>query len=32
LRSDYDSGDHIHPSSAGYRQISDVIDPRMFDR
>jgi lysophospholipase L1-like esterase len=32
LRSDYDSGDHIHPSSAGYRQMGDVIDPRIFNR
>jgi lysophospholipase L1-like esterase len=26
LRSDYDSGDHLHPSDQGYRRMADVFD------
>lgn len=26
LRSDYDSGDHLHPSDKGYRQMAEVFD------
>jgi lysophospholipase L1-like esterase len=26
LRSDYDSGDHLHPSDRGYRRMADAID------
>ncbi|MFF3610274.1 SGNH/GDSL hydrolase family protein [Streptomyces sp. NPDC002580] len=26
LRSDYDSGDHLHPSDKGYRRMGDVFD------
>lgn len=26
LRSDYDSGDHLHPSDRGYREMADVFD------
>ncbi|MET8025107.1 SGNH/GDSL hydrolase family protein [Streptomyces avermitilis] len=26
LRSDYDSGDHLHPSDKGYRTMADAID------
>ncbi|WP_448664064.1 SGNH/GDSL hydrolase family protein [Sphingomonas sp. CJ20] len=28
----YDSGDHIHPSEAGYRAMGDSIDIAVFDR
>jgi lysophospholipase L1-like esterase len=31
LRADYDSGDHIHPSDAGYRAMGDAIDLSLFD-
>lgn len=31
LRPDYDSGDHIHPSEAGYRAMGDAIDLSLFD-
>ncbi|MFF8971543.1 SGNH/GDSL hydrolase family protein [Streptomyces sp. NPDC014995] len=27
LRSDYDSGDHLHPSDHGYRRMAEVIEP-----
>nr|WP_246426146.1 SGNH/GDSL hydrolase family protein [Sphingomonas kyeonggiensis] len=30
LRPDYDSGDHIHPSEAGYRAMGDSIDLALF--
>lgn len=30
LRAEYDSGDHLHPSPAGYRAMGDVIDLRWF--
>jgi len=26
LRSDHDSGDHLHPSDRGYRKMADVFD------
>lgn len=28
LRPDYDSGDHLHPSDAGYRQMAEAFDLR----
>jgi lysophospholipase L1-like esterase len=27
----YDSGDHLHPSSAGYRAMAAAVDLRLFD-
>lgn len=30
VRSDYDSGDHLHPSAAGYRVMADAIDLKML--
>ncbi|BBF81942.1 SGNH/GDSL hydrolase family protein [Asticcacaulis excentricus] len=30
LKPDYDSGDHIHPSIAGYRVMGDAVDLRLF--
>jgi lysophospholipase L1-like esterase len=30
IRPDYDSGDHIHPSEAGYRAMGDSIDIALF--
>ena len=27
----WDSGDHLHPSDAGYRQMADGIDLALFD-
>ncbi len=26
----YDSGDHLHPNNAGYRAVTDSIDPLLF--
>ena len=31
LKAEYDSGDHLHPSAAGYRQMGAAIDLRLFD-
>jgi lysophospholipase L1-like esterase len=31
LKPEYDSGDHIHPSPAGYRHMGDVIDLGLFN-
>jgi lysophospholipase L1-like esterase len=31
LGAEYDSGDHQHPSSDGYRKIGESIDPRLFN-
>jgi lysophospholipase L1-like esterase len=31
LKPAYDSGDHLHPSDAGYRAMGDSIDLRLFD-
>lgn len=28
----YDSGDHLHPSNAGYKAMSDSIDLKLFSR
>ena len=28
----FDSGDHIHPSEAGYRAMGDAVDLRLFGR
>jgi lysophospholipase L1-like esterase len=28
----YDSGDHLHPSDAGYQAMADAIDPSLFTR
>jgi lysophospholipase L1-like esterase len=30
LRAEYDSGDHLHPSDAGYRAMADAIDLKLF--
>lgn len=30
LRADYDSGDHLHPSPAGYRAMADAIPIELF--
>jgi lysophospholipase L1-like esterase len=30
LRADVDGGDHLHPSAAGYRLMSDAIDLSLF--
>ncbi|OIJ67621.1 SGNH/GDSL hydrolase family protein [Streptomyces mangrovisoli] len=30
LRSDYDSGDHLHPSDAGFRRMAQSFDLRML--
>ena len=30
LRPDADSGDHLHPSPAGYRRMADGVDPGLF--
>jgi lysophospholipase L1-like esterase len=30
MRSDYDSGDHLHPNDAGYRAMADAIDLSLF--
>jgi lysophospholipase L1-like esterase len=27
----YDSGDHLHPSDAGYKAMGDAIDLRLFE-
>ena len=31
LKAEYDSGDHLHPNPAGYRQMGAVIDLRLFN-
>jgi lysophospholipase L1-like esterase len=31
LHVEYDSGDHLHPSSAGYRRMGDFVDLRLFN-
>ena len=31
LRSDGDSGDHLHPNEAGYRMMADAVDLSFFD-
>lgn len=31
LSAEYDSGDHLHPSSDGYRKIGESIDLRLFN-
>ena len=30
LREDYDSGDHLHPSAAGFKAMGEAIDLRLF--
>ena len=30
FRLEYDSGDHLHPSDAGYRAMGDAIDLALF--
>lgn len=32
LRGEYDSGDHLHPSDAGYHAMADVVDLRTLQR
>jgi lysophospholipase L1-like esterase len=27
----YDSGDHVHPSDAGYKAMGDAIDLKVFE-
>jgi len=31
MSTEYDSGDHLHPSSEGYRKIGESIDLRLFN-
>jgi lysophospholipase L1-like esterase len=31
LLPEYDSGDHLHPSDAGYRAMGDAVDLHLFD-
>ncbi len=31
MRTEYDCGDHLHPSDAGYRHMGDAIDLGLFD-
>ena len=31
LRRRYDSGDHLHPSDAGYRAMAEAIPLALFD-
>lgn len=31
LRPAFDSGDHLHPSDAGYQAMADAIDLALFD-
>jgi lysophospholipase L1-like esterase len=26
----YDSGDHLHPSSAGYKAMAEMVDLKLF--
>ena len=30
MRSDFDSGDHLHPNDAGYKAMADAIDVELF--
>jgi lysophospholipase L1-like esterase len=32
LRPDYDGGDHLHPSPAGYRAMADAIPLELFSK
>ncbi|KZN23216.1 hypothetical protein A4G99_14240 [Haladaptatus sp. R4] len=32
IRPEYDSGDHLHPSDAGYRAMADAVDLSLFKR
>jgi lysophospholipase L1-like esterase len=32
FRKDYDSGDHLHPSAAGYKAMANAIDLTMLRR
>jgi lysophospholipase L1-like esterase len=31
LRSDYDSGDHLHPNEAGSKAMGQAVDLSMFE-
>jgi lysophospholipase L1-like esterase len=31
LKGEYDPGDHLHPNSAGYRKMGEVIDLLVFN-
>jgi lysophospholipase L1-like esterase len=30
MKADFDSGDHLHPNFAGYRQMGEIVDLRLF--
>lgn len=32
LKAEYDSGDHLHPSVAGYKAMGESVDLKLFDR
>ena len=32
IRPEFDSGDHLHPSDAGYRAMAESVDLRLFSR
>jgi lysophospholipase L1-like esterase len=32
MRADYDSGDHLHPSAAGYKAMADAIPLSFFQK
>jgi lysophospholipase L1-like esterase len=32
VRQEYDSGDHIHPSAAGYKAMADAVDLALLRR
>ena len=32
MLADYDCGDHLHPSDAGYLRMGDIIDLSLFDQ
>jgi lysophospholipase L1-like esterase len=31
FKPEYDSGDHLHPSAAGYQAMADAIDLNLFN-
>ena len=32
FRTDYDSGDHLHPGDVGYKAMADAIDLKVFTK